>query len=346
MIRSLGRSLLLTGWPSLRSAFAVGRTVLILFRWGIFLLACVFLWKHLSADKGRQALEALTYFLQSAGGRWGLFVVLLLMGSNWWLESEKWRRMLSPVERVGRGRAFLATIAGTSVGLITPNRTGEFLGRILFLDPDHRFQGAFATALGSIAQFVTTMLMGGLALLLMLLLGLQLPWPDGWFSAALVSLTALVTIGASVLYMSPSLLRQLVLLVPMLRSLAEASAVLDRYTGGQLRVVLGLSVARYAVFTFQFVLLLSMFGSGVGAFHALLAVALVYLVATMVPTVMLTELGVRGSVALAVFLPLGGTEVPVLLATTVVWVINLALPATVGSVLLLLARIRTRSNPA
>ncbi|MBX2977992.1 MAG: flippase-like domain-containing protein [Flavobacteriales bacterium] len=320
--------------------------MLILFRWGIFLLACVFLWKHLSADKGRQALEALTYFLQSAGGRWGLLAVLALMGFNWWLESEKWRRMLSPVERVGRGRAFVATVAGTSVGLVTPNRTGEFLGRILFLDPAHRFQGAFATALGSIAQFVTTMLMGGLALVLMLLLGLSLPWPDGWISAVLISLTALVTIGASVLYMSPSLLRQLVLRVSVLRPLSDASTVLDRYTSEQLRIVLGLSAARYVVFASQFVLLLWLFGSGVGAFHALLAVAVVYLVATMVPTVMLTELGVRGSVALAVFLPLGGAEVAVLLATTVVWVVNLVLPATVGSVLLLLARIRTRSRPA
>jgi hypothetical protein len=105
--------------------------------------------------------------------------------------------------------------------------------------------------------------------------------------------------------------------------------------------VLFLSTLRYLVFGAQFIMLLLAFGSGVDLSKALLGIPLVYLIATLIPTVMLTELGVRGSVALAVFGPLGGVDSAVLLATTCLWTINVALPACVGSVVLLLARIRT-----
>jgi hypothetical protein len=102
-------------------------------------------------------------------------------------------------------------------------------------------------------------------------------------------------------------------------------------------------VLRYAVFSSQFVLLCMAFGADVSAGAAFLAIPVVYLVSTLVPTVLLTELGVRGSAAVAFFGPLGADEAAVLLATTVLWSLNLVLPAAVGSVLLVSARIRTKA---
>jgi uncharacterized membrane protein YbhN (UPF0104 family) len=118
--------------------------------------------------------------------------------------------------------------------------------------------------------------------------------------------------------------------------------VLARFGRGELLVVLLLSAMRYAVFGLQFVLLLGCFGAGVPVWSMVLGVPLIYLIATLIPSVMLTELGVRGSVAVAVLSPLGGDAGLVLLATSVLWMINVALPASVGSLILLLARIRTR----
>ena len=69
----------------------------------------------------------------------------------------------------------------------------------------------------------------------------------------------------------------------------------------------------------------------------------VFLLTTLVPTMALTELGVRGSVALAL---IPGDAAGVLASTVLIWTINLAVPALLGAVLLLLARIRATGDPA
>jgi hypothetical protein len=324
--------------------WSVGRTLLVLFRWGVFLLACAFLYAQLSAPKGTAALDALrtiprplTWWAQLAG-------IVALMLLNWGIESHKWRWLMRPVELIGRRQAFLATVAGTSVSLITPNRTGEFVGRVLFLAPENRVAGAFATALGGIAQFVVTLVAGGSSLALMHLAGLAMPWPMGWSSTALVSLTALVTVGSLVLYFQPGILRQLLLLVPFLRRMERTSVVLNGYVRRELMHVLALSALRYLVFGLQFVWALGLFESGVSMGEAILAVPVIYLIATVVPTFLLTELGVRGSASVGLLIPLGAAAAPVLLATFTVWAINLVLPALAGSIILLFARIRTRRS--
>jgi hypothetical protein len=240
----------------------------------------------------------------------------------------------------------MATVAGTSVGLVTINRTGEFLGRVLFLRPENRIRGGFATALGSIAQFVVTLVFGGIGSVGLLVQDLPLPWPEGWITWVMTSLISMATVVALVLYFNPAVFRQILLVLPFMHRLEEASSVLGRYTSRELREVLSLSILRYAVFGCQFLLLLWATGTGLSLTSALVAIPVVYLIATLIPSVMLTELGVRGSVAVAVMGPLGAAEPMVLLATATLWTINVALPALVGSVILLFARIRTRTTPA
>lgn len=319
----------------------MGRTLLFVFRWGIFLLACVFLWAQWSAGKGRSAFEALRLLRQDDALPGLLWLMLVLMLANWAVEAGKWRWLMGPVEPVPWRRAVAATVAGTSVGLVTPNRTGEFVGRILFLRPEHRVQGAFATALGSIAQFLVTLVVGAVGMLVLHLLGRPFPWADQRITIALLSLTLLVATCACVLYLFPALLRQLFLVIPVVKRLERASAVLNAYKRRTLVVVLLLSLLRYLVFAGQYVMLLWTLGSGVPWTFAFAAVPVVYLVSTLVPTIMLTELGVRSSVAVAVFGPLGGQLGAVALSTALLWSINVALPAVVGSLVLLVARIRT-----
>lgn len=323
---------------------SMGRNLLLVFRWGIFLLACVFLYTRTIGPKGIVGVMELPSGAILSWPLLGLVCALMLV--NWGLEAYKWRMLVAPVEPVSMWRAFRATVAGTSVGLVTLNRTGEFLGRVLFLAPEHRISGAFATALGSIAQFVVTLVLGGMGLLGLLLADLPVPWPAGWISWMLATLTALVTAIALVLYLYPGILRQLLLLLPFLHRLERASVVLGRYQRSELLTVLFFSAVRYAVFGTQFILLLrgTMAGPQLGTL--VLAIPLIYLIATLIPSIMLTELGVRGSVAVAVLGPMGGGDAAVLVATTMLWSINVAAPACAGSVIMLFAGIRTKSDRA
>jgi hypothetical protein len=313
-----------------------------LFRWGIFLLACAFLVDQLRDLKGTQALHGLVRLWHHGGG----WILMGLLGAgmvlNWGLESIKWRVLMRPVERIGPWLAFKATIAGTSVALVTPNRTGEFLGRVLFLRPEARVAGAFATALGSMSQFAITLVMGGSGLLVLLVAQVVLPWSSPWITGVLATLTVLVVVGTLVVYFHPQLVSQLLLLIPLLRRLHRPSLVLSQVPGSSLRTVLGLSALRYVVFAGQFIGLLWWLRTDVQLLEMIAAVSVIYLVSTLIPTMLLTELGVRGSVAVGILGPLGGDPAVILLATFSVWTINLMLPALVGSVILLVSRIRTR----
>ncbi|HRH39660.1 MAG TPA: lysylphosphatidylglycerol synthase domain-containing protein, partial [Flavobacteriales bacterium] len=252
------------------------------------------------------------------------FAVILLMVVNWGLEAWKWRLLVRDIERLTMARAFTATIAGTSIGMITPNRVGEFAGRVLFLVPENRITGAFATAVGSIAQFAVTLVMGcaGLVAVLLASDGAEV----GPQAVAWITLCSIVAVCTLLLYFNPGLLRAVVARVPVVRRWAQQSDVLAQFTQAKLLVVLLLSAARYVVFTAQFVLLIRAVAD-VGLVDAVLTVPIAFLFSTLVPTLMLTELGVRGSIAVAVISSEGDTGQGVFLASTLLWLVNIAAPA-------------------
>lgn len=122
------------------------------------------------------------------------------------------------------------------------------------------------------------------------------------------------------------------------RRIKKYTKVFSWYNSNDLMKVLGLSLFRYLVFSLQFYLLLRAFDLKIPYFEAMMLIALVYLFMTIIPTIALTELGVRGSVSLFVFSlyfePLGSwndqAALAVASASTILWLINLALPALLG----------------
>jgi hypothetical protein len=213
---------------------------------------------------------------------------------------------------------------------------GEFAGRVLFLEPQHRVQGSFATVLGSMAQFVVTLVMGGLAVMV----GRYLHQGHDLLTHAwsvLVWSSFLMGAVAVLLFFSPVAFGRLLLAVPWLRRFERQAHILDQLDRRTLLRVFCLSCGRYAVFTLQFALLLHGLAA-VPLTDALASVPVIFLVTTLVPTTALTELGIRSSVA-ATFV--NGDAGLVILSTALVWLINIVVPALAGSLLLLVARIRT-----
>ncbi len=305
----------------------------------MFAVACAFLYVRLARDQGMHGpLAALV-----GGTPWTMLgAVAGLMAANWTIEAVKWRRLLRPVERLRFRRALAGTLAGTTIGLITPNRVGEFAGRILFLEPEHRVAGGFATVLGSIAQFVVTLLAGGAAVMAGGddLFGTGAPPP-----VRAVIMWSAVSIGcaAVLLYFNPAVLARLLLAVPWLDRFERHVRVLEAMDRRTLTQVFALSALRYAVFTAQYALVASAL-AGTTFAQGLATVPVVFLLTTLVPTTAITELGVRGSVA-AAFIP--GDAAGVVAASALIWAVNLLLPAAAGGVILLVARIRTgRSTQA
>ncbi|HUR30492.1 MAG TPA: lysylphosphatidylglycerol synthase domain-containing protein, partial [Saprospiraceae bacterium] len=83
---------------------------------------------------------------------WYLAAVILLMPVNWYLETLKWHSYLSVHAKVRFSRAFKAVTSGIALSLFTPNRIGEYGGRILFMPYAIRWPVVFSTLMGSVSQ--------------------------------------------------------------------------------------------------------------------------------------------------------------------------------------------------
>ena len=269
-----------------------------------------------------------------------LFTVLLMMLANWTLESAKWRYLITKIENISLGKSLRAIFSGTSVSVFTPNRVGDFGARVLFLDHSDRIKAVFITILGSISQLVITIIIGilGISALAMSEYSGLLDPVLSYLVFGVLALSAVLTL---VSYYNISVFtswgkKLFKILGPswnkrVRKRLKGYAQVFSLYSPRELSITLLLSFIRYCVFSIQFYVLLILFGVDIPLLHAFALISLIFFSMAVIPTVALTEIGVRGSVALF-FLGLASeNSIGIVTATFGLWIINLALPAIIGS---------------
>jgi hypothetical protein len=116
-------------------------------------------------------------------------------------------------------------------------------------------------------------------------------------------------------------------------------SILSQFTARELRYVLAISFTRYVVFSFQYFLLLRIFGISLPLLTSFLLIGLYFFIITSIPTIALAEIGVRGAVAIAIFqfyfhhqrFEPESYEAGILVASSLLWVINIVIPAAIGT---------------
>src|SRR5690606_7541355 len=68
------------------------------------------------------------------------------------------------IEKISFWKAFQSVFCGLTWAIFTPNRLGEYGGRVLFLKPENRAKGAVAMGVGLFAQLVLTSVAGSLSI--------------------------------------------------------------------------------------------------------------------------------------------------------------------------------------
>jgi uncharacterized membrane protein YbhN (UPF0104 family) len=271
-----------------------------------------------------------------------LFIVVLLMLVNWGIESMKWRFMIRKIEHVTFPRSLQAVFAGISISFFTPNRTGEYVGRAFILDKASHVDGILITILGSMSQLFITIFTGTLAMLVFVPRFMN---SSSFFSGTvfigIVFLVILINLLLLFLILNVQFLSVLrdKLLRSRLKKFRKHLAIFSGFRPRDMVYVIMMSFLRYLVFTSQFLLLLKIFSVPVAFYDGIIITSLIFLVLAIVPTVALTELGVRNSVAIYFFgiyfnhsvnLP-DLVLIGILSAATLLWIINLAIPAFIGT---------------
>lgn len=300
----------------------------IAFKTAIFIASYGFVTYRLYADEQLRQVLFNGDFLTESG--WLLWLAMILMPMNWLIESEKWRLLLSPTESVSTIKAFGGVLAGLSIAIFTPNRTGEYAGRIWILRVRNRLAGIAVTIAGSLAQSGVTFLVGIVA---------------GWFwlnrvqTEPLTNTTQLIMAGLMMLafFTVFLLLPEIAKKIDGLKTHKIIRKINDGIKNLNRRLLLkafGVSALRYAVFMAQFVLLLIYFKTDITLFEAFLSIGMLYAAMLVIPTITIAEPGLRGSLSLIIFGVFSINEAGILAASLTLWIINLAIPALIGALYL------------
>lgn len=321
----------------------VKKTSNLLIKIGIVLAAYGFLYYQLFYnERYDNILKVLDRYADSSEVKITLLVVLLLMGVNWIIEAFKWRYLMSNEERISVWKSVKAVFSGITVSIFTPNRMGEFLGRVFILKKTNHWRAIFITIIGSYSQLLVTLLVGFVSYIIF---SLNYLTEEQLFSTYLFyAITTVVGCGVLVLvllYLNVRILDPIVnrLINSRWKKVGQYFSVFSRFDTHKLVKVFLFSLLRYSVFTFQFILLLKAFEIPVTVLQGIMLITLMFFVMSAIPTVTLAELGVRGSVSIAIFkiflehkgLYQPEMEFGVFSASSVLWLINLALPALIGT---------------
>ncbi len=91
------------------------------------------------------------------------------------------------------------------------------------------------------------------------------------------------------------------------------------------------SVIRYLIFSHQFYYLLVMFGVEIDYETLIKLIFAMYLLASIIPSLPMFDWLIKGSVAVFVFGLVGINELVIVSITTIMWILNFAFPAIIGS---------------
>ncbi len=304
----------------------------------VFLLSCWYIWYHINSrisllDDSEKLLER----FRDRDALFRISIAVILMFLNWTIEALKWKNLVNVLCDFSFVKSLRSVFTGITVSFYTPNRIGEFAGKVMHLEPEYRAKGCLLSFIGSSSQLLVTLQLGLIAVLLNM--G---TWFGSWminrdvFLALLSLLVVLMTFGwFRISWLSPLLLR-----LKLNAKMQSQMEVFSEFHTRQLLTVYGFSLLRYVVFSLQQFLLLQAFGVNIDLLNCLQLTAISFLLITIIPSIALGELGIRGGVNIAVFGMMVNNTFGILAATFMLWLINLAIPALFGAVSMLYIKVK------
>lgn len=262
-----------------------------------------------------------------------LIVAVLLMPLNWLLEARKWQILTAHLQQLTVAESLKSVLSGLAVSMLTPNRVGDFAGRIAWLKPENRTSGAMSDFVGGYAQMTAIALLGIAAFCMHPVLPDFLEWSGRHYSMTAAVLIVLAVALCGIYFCVGMIARRFRFNCwPWLERFVQAAG---QHTKSQLAKSMFLSICRSAVFIFQFQLMLQSVEINLSPIDAYRSIALMYCFVSVIPSFALAEWGVRGSMALLFIAPLCGQPAQIVAATVALWLINVAVPAAVGAVSML-----------
>lgn len=274
-----------------------------------------------------------------------LAIALLLMFIQWGMEAIKWKLMFSETFNMSWGMAFCSVFSGLAFSMITPNRIGEFAGRVIYLPHQYRLKGTAFTFISNLGQLLITLLAGGIVLFSAHHHFEKLLQPHGIVPVlqVLYWFTPLSMLFVLVLYFSGSRWLGQLWKIHWLKRYQTQIEAIDSLSLKKLWHVLCWSASRYLIFILQYGILFGLSGEFPEPVMMATSASMLFLWLSIVPTFSIAELGLRWQFAYWLFTPVSENYPLILFVVALVWCINFILPAIIGSFILFFIKPFTES---
>jgi hypothetical protein len=216
---------------------------------------------------------------------------------------------------------------------------GEYLGRILYVREGRRVAAISLTMVCSIAQLLITLVIGAAGLIYLFPLLHRHSLASGqkleWGLNVLLWIVGVMLAGLTFIYFRFPRAARSLSRMPGIRKFGAFIKVLENFDSNILLWILFLSFVRYIVFVIQYSLVFPVFGVSLGFGQVWGGMSVVFLVMAVVPTfTFLTELGLRWGASIQVLEIFSTNMIGIFATSFAIWLINLIVPALIGSLLI------------
>ncbi len=326
----------------------MNKSIKILLKWIVGpLLAAWLFWSLYQQVKNQPDIDASIALIKAmpfGADAWKFWMVIAFVFLNWGMEARKWQLLMKAVQPISFFTAYKSVLCGVTLSLNTPNRVGEYGGRILFVNEGNRIKAITLSIAGSIAQLIITMMMGclGLAWLLYarqesaVLMGISVFWLRIFLYGSVFATT-----GFLLFFFRLNWLVRLMERLPYAGRLMPYINVLETFEAKILLRLLSISFFRYIIFVLQYIFMLQLLHVEETVWTGFWLITVMFWILAIIPSFAVADLGIRGTVAKTLFIYGNNTNtIGILTCTFGIWFVNLFIPALIGSLLILGIKIR------
>ena len=248
----------------------------------------------------------------------GIGFILLLSVLNRYFEILKWQNLAKVIHQISLGEATKQVLAALTAGIFTPNGVGEYAGKALYYPKSEAKKVVFLNLICNGIQMILTVVFGIFGLL----------YFNAKFNIITTKTVTILFAGFVLLFIVLFSLKKIKIKGYSIEKLIHKINEIPKPVH-QRNIFLG--TLRYIVFSHQYYFLFLAFDVDLPYFTLISTIAVVYFLASSLPTFQFLDFAVKGSVAIYFFGILGVNEWIVVFISTLMWFLNVVLPVIIGS---------------
>ncbi|NNC49894.1 MAG: hypothetical protein HKO01_05105 [Flaviramulus sp.] len=262
--------------------------------------------------------------------------LILLSVFNWFFEILKWQHLVGFVKKINFKNALEQSLGALTASLITPNRIGDYGAKAIYYSTKYRKRIILINLLSNLLQMSATLIFGAIGFSFFII---EYDPNLNYYKLTrflVIALLIISLIGFGITKKNFTIKGF---------SIEKIKKFLYGYPKTKLLLGFMFSIMRYAVFSFQFYFLLRLFDVEISYLNSMIVITSIYLLASIIPSIFVFDVIIKGSIAVYLFAYLGISEFIILSVVTIMWILNFVLPSFFGSYYVLNFNLPKNSDP-